>query len=381
MLVNRERMSAILEEFNLDLLIIAKPENAIYLSDFFPMGSRTIKDRLYYILYFKDRNLDPIAIIPNIDLNHFQELSWIPNKNIFGYVEFKTDIDSNLISDKLNYIAKILKNYNLETSQIGIEMQFIPYSVVLELMNVLPKAKLKDCTKAMGKLRSIKNSEEIHRLRLAESYTEEGCKCMIELATKEKTEIEIATKAKAKSILAGAETIGFTALGGGIRSAIVHNNPKKEKVKLGKVFRFDYGALCDGYWGDLARSYVLGTKASKEQQHYYDAVLKAQETALKTIRAGVTADEVYQKAIEAGRTIEPGLRREHVGHGIGLEIHEEPILKANNKTILEPGMVLCVEVGQYIPNVGGFQIEDTIIINENDIEILSISLPKKLLLI
>jgi len=380
MLVNRERMSAILDEFNLDLLIIAKPENAIYLSDFFTMGSRTIKDRLYYILYFKDRNLDPIAIIPNGDLLHFQKLSWIPNKNIFGYVEFKTDSDSNLISDKMKYIAKVLKDYNFESSQIGIEMQFIPYSVVLELINVLPKAKLKDCTKAIRKARSIKNPEEIRRLKLAEFYTEEGCKRMIELAIKEKTEIEIATEGKARSILAGAETIGFTALGGGIRSAIVHNNPKKERVKLGEVLRFDYGALCDGYWGDLARSYVLGTKATKEQQHYYDAVLKAQETALKTIRAGVTADEVYQKAVEAGRTIEPNLRREHVGHGIGLEIHEEPILKAGNKTKIESGMVLCVEVGQYIPNVGGFQIEDTIIVNENDIEILSISLPKKLLL-
>lgn len=382
MLLNRKRMNSILTKYDIDVLIIMKPENAVYLSDFHPMGSRTIKDRFYYILYFKEIDLDPVAIVPNVDLRHFQELSWIPNNNIHGYVEFKTDRDTGLISNKLEYISETLKDYGIESAKIGIEMQFLPYLTCQEMINAFKKAEIKDCTEALKEARMIKSPEEIKKLKKAESCTEEGCKAMIEMTTKEGvTELETAIKGKSKSILEGAETIGFIALGGGARSAIVHNNPRKLELKSGEVFRFDYGAIYDGYWGDLARSFVLGRKAKPKQQHYFDAVLKAQETALKSVRIGITAEEIFEKAIEAGRAIEPSLRREHVGHGIGTEIHEEPILRAGNKIRIEPGMVLCVEVGQYIPDVGGFQIEDTIIVKENDIEILSKSLPKKLLLI
>jgi len=381
MLVNRKRMTNILTKYDIDLLIVMSPENGVYLSDFHPMGSRHNRGRFYYILYFKDFNLDPIAIVPSVDLQYFKELSWISNENIYGYVEFKTDNDRGLISNNFNFILKILKDYGLESAKIGIEKQILPYSTCQKLINNLKKAEIKDCTEALKEVRRVKTPEEIHRLKLAESCTEEGCKRMIEIATKEeKTEIEVAREGRARSMIEGAETIGFTALGGGKRSAVVHNSPRKIKLKLGEVFRFDYGAIYDGYWGDLARSFVLGRKATIEQQHYYDAVKKAQETALKSVKVGITADEIYQKALEAGRTIEPSLRREHVGHGIGTEIHEDPILKAGNKMRIESGMVLCVEVGLYIPDVGGFQIEDTIIVNDNDIKILSTSLPKKLLL-
>jgi Xaa-Pro dipeptidase len=68
-----------------------------------------------------------------------------------------------------------------------------------------------------------------------------------------------------------------------------------------------------------------------------------------------------------------------VGHGVGLEVHEEPILRAGNDMIIEPGMVLCVEVGKYVPEVGGFQVEDTVVVTESGIEVLS-SLPKTLAL-
>ncbi|HHX26894.1 MAG TPA: aminopeptidase P family protein [Firmicutes bacterium] len=379
MLLNKARLDSLLRDSNFEVLIVGKPENAIYMTNFHPMGSRTIRDRLTYVLYFKDEGITPIVLSPSIDVGHVRELSWIPEDNIVGYTEFPTGHDTGLVTDKFGYISGVLREHGLDNATIGIEASFLSSYLMEAFQTSLPKATLVDCSQILRTARAVKSPEEIRRLRLAAEATEKGCRRMIELASRGETEIRIASEAKATSMLAGAETIGFSAVGGGPRSARVHNNPRNMPVKPGEVFRFDYGALCDGYWGDLARSYVFGRKPTPEQQRIYDTVLKAQEAALEAVKPGVTAGEIHRVAVAAGRTVDPTLRREHVGHGVGLEVHEEPILRAGNDMIIEPGMVLCVEVGKYVPEVGGFQVEDTVVVTESGIEVLS-SLPKTLAL-
>ncbi|MCE1209409.1 MAG: M24 family metallopeptidase, partial [Spirochaetia bacterium] len=89
----------------------------------------------------------------------------------------------------------------------------------------------------------------------------------------------------------------------------------------------------------------------------------------------VTADYIYKEALKGGQVYDPELRREHVGHGLGLEVHEEPLLRLGNEQVIEAGMVICVEVGKYLADIGGFQIEDTVLVTDTGIEILD-SLPK-----
>ncbi|MCR4425917.1 MAG: Xaa-Pro peptidase family protein [Firmicutes bacterium] len=377
MLLNKTRLDSLLARSGLAAIIVAKPENAIYISGFHPMGSRSIRDRLSYVVYFSDPDASPVAIVPSADLRHTRELSWIPSENIVGYTEFKTDNDSGLITDKYKYIAQVLHERGLESGTIGVEQGFLPVDVLDRIRAVAPSASFKDCTGLLKSARAVKMAEEIRRLRRAEEATEKGCRRMIELAAAGHTEIRVASEGRATSLLDGAETIGFTMVGGGTRSAFVHNNPRDERIRPGEVFRFDFGAIYDGYWGDLARTFVFGRKPTAEQQKVYDTILKTQETALAALRPGATADEVYRKAVEAGRTIDPSLRREHVGHGVGLEVHEEPLLRAGNEMVIEPGMVICVEAGKYVPDLGGFQVEDTVIITETGVEVLS-SMPKQL---
>ena len=379
MLLNRNRLDSLLSKSNIDLLIITKPENAVYITDFHPMGSRTIKERLTYVFYFKDPNIDPFVLTPSQDVRHIKDLSWIPEKNIFAYVEFKTKNDTGLVTNKTDFMTNLIEEYGLKKGNIGIEYSFLPINIFEQLKSIFPEASFKDCTNLMLNTRAIKTNDEIERLKKAEMCTEEGCKRMIELASRGETEINIAREARAVSMKKGAETIGFTMVGGGYRSSFVHNNPRNEPIRQGEVFRFDYGAIYDGYWGDLARSYIFGKKPTLEQQRIYDSILKTQETALETIKPGITAHEVYEKAVEAGQTIDSKLRREHVGHGIGLEVHEEPILRSGNNIVIEPGMVMSVEAGTFIPEIGGFVVEDTVIVTDNGLEILS-SMPKKLFL-
>ncbi|HQJ24393.1 MAG TPA: hypothetical protein PLW63_03450 [Bacillota bacterium] len=89
----------------LPVLISAKPENAIYLTSYHTMGSRTIKERLTYVVYFCDDDIAPIVLCPSVDVRHMRELSWIPENNILPFTEFKTGNDQGLITDKFGFIA------------------------------------------------------------------------------------------------------------------------------------------------------------------------------------------------------------------------------------------------------------------------------------
>lgn len=367
-----------MKQNGLPVLISAKPENAIYLTSYHTMGSRTIKERLTYVIYFGNEGVEPIVICPSVDVRHMRELSWIPENNIMPFTEFKTGNDHGLITDKFGFIADQIRASGFDAGKIGIETSFLSEGLLDSFRQVLPKAEFVDCNKIIKSARAVKTPEEIVRLKEACRITEEGCKVLIEYAKKGALEDEASAHAKAVSMLNGAETIGFCAVGSSYRSAFVHNNPRHEPIREGTVFRFDYGALYEGYWGDLARTFVI-SRYSQEQRKYHDAIRAAQEAGLSSVKPGVTANDVYMAAVTAGRKYDPDLRREHVGHGLGLEVHEEPILRLGSDQVIESGMVMCVEVGKYIPDIGGFQIEDTILVTDTGIEIFD-TLPKDILI-
>ena len=378
MLLNRARLKSLMQKAGIPVLISAKPENAIYLTSYHPMGSRTIRDRLTYVLYFADEGIPPLALCPSVDVRQMRELSWFPGDRVVPFVEFATGNDKGLVTDKFGFLAEQIRAAGFGAGQIGIETNFLPESVMGSFRKVLPEAVFVNSDPVIKRARAVKTSEEIRRLREACRITQEGCKKLIEFASRLSYEDEAAAAAKAASMLNGAETIGFCAVGAALRSSNVHNNPRHEPITVDSVFRFDYGAVYEGYWGDLARTFVMG-KPTPTQQKYHDAVRAAQEAGLKAVKAGVTADYIYREAVKGGQVYDPELRREHVGHGLGLEVHEEPLLRLGNEQIIEAGMVMCVEVGKYVPEVGGFQIEDTILVTETGIEILS-SLPKNICL-
>ncbi len=376
MLLNEERLRSKLKEAGLPVIIVAKPENAIYLTSYHPMGSKTIRERLTYVLFFADEKLSPVVLCPSVDVRHMRELSWIPQDRIFPFTEFKTGNDQGLVTEKFQFMYDQIKSAGYESGKIGIELSFLPEELMHVFRSMFSKAEFLDCGPLMKSTRAIKTAEEIRRLKEACRITELGCNMLIEQAKKGALEDEAAAHARSVSMLNGAETIGFCAVGSSFRSAYVHNNPRHEAIGKGEVFRFDFGAIYEGYWGDLARTFVTGNP-SNLQKKYHDAVKAAQEAGLAAVKPGALVKDIYNTALEAGRRFDPDMRREHVGHGLGLEVHEEPILRMGSEQIIEPGMVMCVEIGKYVPEVGGFQIEDTILVKENGIEIFD-KLPKEI---
>jgi Xaa-Pro aminopeptidase len=137
-----------------------------------------------------------------------------------------------------------------------------------------------------------------------------------------------------------------------------------------------------GYFADMTRTYVKG-QPSPEIQRMYGIVLKAQQTAIKKIRAGVSAKEIYDAAADVilknGYHIGETGFIHGLGHGVGLDIHEKPSLKPHSEDILEAGNVITIEPGLYYPKIGGVRIEDMVLVTKTGCRNLT-NYPKKLII-
>ena len=142
-------------------------------------------------------------------------------------------------------------------------------------------------------------------------------------------------------------------------------------LKQGELVLFDMGVLCDGYCSDLTRTFAVG-EASEAQRRLFEVAWKAQRAAVAAIRPGATAGEVDAAAREIIEDEGWGEYFPHLtGHGVGLSIHEPPIVDRNVDTVLLPGMVTTVEPGIYLPGVGAARVEDMVLITSTGGEVLT----------
>ena len=162
------------------------------------------------------------------------------------------------------------------------------------------------------------------------------------------------------------------------RSSLPHGQPGDASLKHGDVMLFDYGCHLDGYCSDLTRTYAYGTISGSWFEEIYGITLEAQLAAIDALKPGITG----RKADDAARSIiDAAGYGDHfghsTGHGVGIEVHEGPRLSKLADECLEPGMVVTVEPGIYLPGKGGVRIEDMAVITESGCEVLT-SLPKDL---
>jgi Xaa-Pro dipeptidase len=142
----------------------------------------------------------------------------------------------------------------------------------------------------------------------------------------------------------------------------LEKGPSDVPLEHGHVIRFDVGCRYLGYHADISRTASFG-EPSKKVAQYCRAIEVGLDEAVAAMAPGVEASKVFQTAVEATRKSGiPHYRRHHVGHGIGLDIYEIPMLSPGSKTVLEEGMVFEVETPYYEIGLGGLQVEDTVVV-------------------
>jgi len=221
-------------------------------------------------------------------------------------------------------------------------------------------------------LRWVKDAGEIAALRKAAAL---GCRLFegtLGSMQAGMAEVTVAAELEYAARLAGAEAMSFpTIVASGERSALPHGKATTAKLPKRGFVTLDFGVVLDGYCSDMTRTVHLG-RASTAERTAYDAVLEAQETAVATVRAGVSCGDVDEAARSVLR--KAGLDQwftHSTGHGVGLEIHEGPRLAAKQTQRLEAGMVITIEPGVYLPGKFGVRIEDMVRVTAKGGEILT----------
>jgi Xaa-Pro aminopeptidase len=221
-------------------------------------------------------------------------------------------------------------------------------------------------------LRSIKDGDELALMAHAALV---GCNLFEHILSVLRpgiAEVEVAAELEHEARMMGAEGMSFeTIVASGLRSAMPHGRASGAPLPRRGFVTLDFGIIHKGYCSDMTRTVFLG-KPKPEERRAYEAVLEAQENAVGAVAAGVSCAEVD----EAARSV---LRREGLaeafthstGHGVGLEIHEQPRVGAGQSTRLQPGMVITIEPGVYLAGKFGIRIEDMVVVTRSGGQVLT----------
>lgn len=220
--------------------------------------------------------------------------------------------------------------------------------------------------------RSVKDLAEIAALKQAASIADSALAHCLSYLQAGISEAEFALELEYQMRKRGAEALSFeTIVGFGARSALPHCPPSAQRLREGDLIVIDFGAKVAGYGSDMTRSYVLG-QANTQQADMYATVSAAQAAALAELRAGVDAARVNQAANAVLQdSAYSNFASTGLGHGIGLQLHEFPIITPQLKHQLVAGQVITIEPGIYIPGYGGIRLEDDVLITEAGYQLLS----------
>ncbi len=218
----------------------------------------------------------------------------------------------------------------------------------------------------LKEFRMVKSEREIYSISRAVATAEQALKDVLHLLKPGITEYQFRKALVERFFHYGSEEAFETIVASGKGSAIPHWKTSDKEVKEGDVVIIDFGAVFNGYVSDITRTFLVGN-ASSEIKEIYDVVLEAQLTGIKSIKAGISCekvDKIVRDFISAkgyGEYFVHG-----TGHGIGVEVHEYPVLNPRSDDILTERAVVTVEPGIYIPEIGGVRIEDDVLVGKDE---------------
>jgi len=256
--------------------------------------------------------------------------------------------------------------------RVGFEQDNVTVAHLESMKKTLPvRTQLEPVAGVIERLRMVKDAGEIARIRASVTANSRALEDALKRFRAGMTESELAAEIDYRNRKLGAEAPAFdTIVAAGARAALPHARPGATKIGPG-ILLIDMGAFRDGYASDMTRMAYVGP-ATPKYKRAYRAVLEAQLAAIDAVKPGATTGAVDRAA--RGTLKRHGLEREFVhstGHGLGLEIHEQPRIGRKDKTKLEAGMAITVEPGIYMEGWGGIRIEDTVLVTPNGCEILT----------
>ncbi len=267
----------------------------------------------------------------------------------------------------------------LKIKKLGVQPDYMTLGVFKSLKKAVGAGRVTETADGLIKQRAVKTEDEVALIKKAGKIQQAAYEAVIkEIRAGKDTEAQIAAKLEMTMRGMGADGPSFnTIIAVGANASLPHAIPGGTKTKKNEIILIDWGARLEGYCSDMTRVIALGKMPAKMRE-VYQVVLEAQMAAIDAIAPGKALKDI--DAVARGIIDKAGYGKEFshsLGHGLGLDIHEQPTLSTRSEGVLEPGHVVTVEPGIYLPGVGGVRIEDDVLVTAKGKEVLT-DLPKDL---
>jgi len=347
----------------LDAVVIVSPENVYYVTGCRIITQTMIRDRMAIVLIpLADK---PIFIVCEMERLQAEMESRI--REMRFYTEFR--------DNPIDLLGTVLKERGLQKARLGIEMNYFPARDLYRLGKKMRHLKFRDSEKIFDAMRMIKSKEEIEILRMASRATEKCIYNAFDAAHCGDTELQIAKSMINNLVEYGADAVYcpcyFLVMGSGKRSIIAHAAPTSKRIMKGELIRVDFGGMFSGYVSDLAAVAVVGKPTDRQTRIYYKLVI-SHERVIEEIRPGISAAHLYDVCKETFRQNGLQLRVPHIGHSLGLNLHEAPMLQPFNTETIRRNMILNIEPSIVTADrVENYHIEDTVLVTNEGAELLT----------
>jgi Xaa-Pro aminopeptidase len=346
-----------LREGPADAVVCFPSTNLQYLSGFVDEpGER-------HLLLFVPAEGDPVFLVPDLYEHQVREESWIE--------DVRTWADSD---DPREATATVVTDLGLAGGHLLVD-DTMWARFTQDLRAVLPGGTFGLASEVLADLRIRKDDAEIDALRRAGGVADRAMTRVRDLGGEAVglTEIELAREIETRLADAGGDAVSFDpVVGSGPNGAKPHHRHGDRAIEAGDPVVLDFGARVDGYPSDQTRTVVFDGEPPEEFTEVHRVVREAQRAAVETVEPGVTAESVDAAARGVIEAAGYGAQFVHrTGHGVGLDVHEEPYIVAGNDRELETGMVFSVEPGVYLPDEFGVRIEDLVLVTEDGCERLN----------
>ena len=380
MLMNQPRAQALMSKDNLAALVATAPENVTYTSGFWAMSQWIRRGPQAYAVHPAPGFGEPCIITTTgaLDLVADQNPP-VAAVQRYGFFVLEVDAAAGLDpvqerlrellaqedgGDPVAALVKALQARGLDGARVGIDEYGIPPAYLAKVREALPRTTFVPAWEVFRQIRAIKTPEEVARLRGSAQIAEKSIAAALAVARPGASELDLAAAFHTTTIREGASPV-LGCIGTGPRSALPNAQPTDRRLVAGDVIRFDVGGRYRHYRADIARIATLGEPAAKLKR-YHHAIRAGMLRAIEAMKPGARCADIFTLAVDTVR--KEGLshyRRNHVGHGIGLDGYDPPNLTPSSTETLEEGMVLCVETPYYELGFAGLQVEDTVLVGKD----------------
>ena len=359
------RLESAMQEAEIDALAAHSRRHFYYLSSFLSLDYVIDARSKSFIVLPRDVISSAVTTIPTWEAMSLHSTPiWVPDKVFAGqfYVKDGPSLEGPQEASTWDALVRALSSRGLGDACVAFELDQLSVATYDRLRATFPDMRIVDASPLLHRVRMLKTPEEVRRIRVACEITEEATDEAVLNMRPGMTEKTLAEAIGAGIVSRGAEVLYIQVATG--QAAGLHL-PTDREIKKGDIIRTDIAAVVKGYNSDLGRSYVVGPP-TEEQAEIYAIAYQALQAGIEAVRPGVPGKKIFEASMaawaDAGYT---HVRRHHVGHGIGLEAHEEPVLRPTTETPIEPGMVLAIEVPYYVYQLGGFAPEDILVVEDD----------------